>query len=410
MTASDLRPDNVYVWTWLPGETGPVVVGEVQQRGGRFVFSYADSYLRRSDAVSLYEPEVCLQHSGIERLEGLALPGALRDGSPDFWGRHVIETTRGVDYSAISELGYLLASGSNRFGALDFQASKTEYIPRRTVAPLDELTHAASLLQQKQPLSDSLGAALVHGTTIGGARPKVLFDRGDEHWIAKLPSPSDASFSVIGAEAVAMRLARAAGLDVADTEIAVSNGQEVLLVRRFDRGPGGVRHHTVSGLTIAGEDEMYARYVTYPMLLDMLRQRGADPASVGQELFRRIAYSIAISNSDDHARNHTAFWDGRRLTLTPAYDLTPGPRSGETATQAMAYNREGTKISNFAVLLTSAPIYDLSQRQGRHIIEKVIAAINDGWEDAADAARLSVDDCSLLWGHQFLNPAALYDF
>ncbi|GAA2749051.1 type II toxin-antitoxin system HipA family toxin [Amnibacterium kyonggiense] len=400
----------VYVWTWLPGATTPVVAGAIEPRNGVSAFFYARSYLRRTDAISLWAPELPLREGWIEPLDGLVLAGALRDGAPDAWGRRVIEAKLGVDDSALEELDYLLLSGSNRFGALDFQAAGNTYVPRGDTASLDELTEAATRLQEHRALSAPLEAALLHGTTIGGARPKVLVEDGDDHWIAKLASTSDVVYSVVGAEAAAMRLARAAGLNVADTRLATSNGRDVLLVRRFDRDAGGRRRHTVSALTMVGLDEQVARYATYPDVLDVLRRLGADYAADAAELFRRIAFSIAISNSDDHARNHAAFWDGRTVRLTPAYDLAPGNRSGETATQAMAYDRDGRRTSNFAELLGAASLYGLTRRGAREIIDRIIAAIHDGWDEAADAARLSAADRTRLWGNQFLNPGALHDY
>jgi serine/threonine-protein kinase HipA len=93
--------------------------------------------------------------------------------------------------------------------------------------------------------------------------------------------------------------------------------------------------------------------VSYPQILDVLRLYAKDATQPGPELFRRIAMNIAISNNDDHARNHAAFWDGTHLELTPAYDLAPGQRSGDTFEQAMAFGRgnPGAKVSNFAALL-----------------------------------------------------------
>ncbi len=410
MPTSELRPKVVFVWTWLPHTHEPVVAGAIEERNGRLAFYYADTYRARPDAISVYAPELPLRQGWIEPLDGLTLAGSLRDGSPDSWGRRVIEAKRGVDDTAISELGYMLASGSNRFGALDFQVSPTDYQARQDTATLDELTEAAALLQQKRALSEPLEAALLHGTTIGGARPKVLIEDGGNHWIAKLASTSDVVFSVVGAEAAAMHLAVAAGLNVSETYVTRSNGRDVLLVKRFDREGAGQRRHTVSGLTMAGEDELYARYVKYPDVLDVLRQYGSDPVGDATELFRRVAFSIAISNSDDHARNHAAFWDGTTLKLTPAYDLAPGSRSGETSEQAMAYDREETKTSNFAALLTAAGIYGLTNAQARGIIDRIIEAITDGWDEAADTARLTIDDKDRLWGHQFLNPGSMYDY
>lgn len=145
-------------------------------------------------------------------------------------------------------------------------------------------------------------------------------------------------------------LARLAGLDVPDSRVTTSLGRDVLLTRRFDRPGGSLRVMVVSGLTMLGLDETESRYGAYPQLLHVLSQFGKCPGEAGAALFQRIAFNIAISNTDA-LRNHAAFWDGQHLDLTPAYDLSPMNRSGETATQAIAYGRDGQRDSNFGALL-----------------------------------------------------------
>lgn len=398
------------MWTWLPGHTDPVVAGVARPRGNVVEFGYGRSYLDRPGAISLYGPELPLRSGWIAPRTTLSIPGCLRDASPDAWGRRVIEARLGVGENSLSELGYMLESGSNRLGAIDFQTSPREYVPRRDGASLDELHEAAQRLQAGMPLSTKAEAALIHGTTIGGARPKVLVEDADGiQWIAKLSASSDTVFSVVNAEATALELARRAGLTVPDSTVTHSMGRDVLLVRRFDRTPAGERRHVVSALTMAGEDEMAARYVTYPDILDMLREHARTPETVGRDLFDRIAFNMAISNTDDHARNHAAFWDGRHLSLTPAYDLAPGARSGETAMQAMAYDREGTRVSNFASLIASAGVYGLSTTEARERVDGIIGSLRDHWDEASDLGRLTNADKKRTWGLQFLNPGIFRD-
>jgi serine/threonine-protein kinase HipA len=269
------------------------------------------------------------------------------------------------------------------------------------------------LAEEGRNLSTAMAEALLHGTTIGGARPKVLVHDPDDgsEWIAKLSAASDRVFSVVNAEATCLELARRAGIRVPDSKVTTSRDRSVLLVRRFDRTADGGRRHVVSGLTVVGLDEMQARYATYPALLEPLRAMGTDPAGVGAELFERIAFSIAIGNSDDHARNHAAFWDGHHLDLTPAYDLAPVQHSGETATQAMAFDVEGRiKRSHFAALLGQARIYGLTQQDARERIDRLVASIRENWSDAADVGELNQTNREYLWGLQILNPAAFYDY
>lgn len=404
--------NELYVWTWLPGQTEPVVAGRVDQVGPLVTFTYSLKFRSRPDAISLYGPELPLRQGIQEPANGLTIAGALRDGSPDRWGRGVIERTRGVAANSLSELEYMLSSSSNRFGALDFQVSPETYVARDDSATLDELHQAAMLLDEGETLSPALDAALLHGTSLGGARPKATLTEADgTEWLAKFASSDDRLFSVVNAEGAMLELARKAGLPVPETKVVESLGKEVLLVERFDRDGHGGRHHVVSGLTMAQQDEMYARYVSYPQILDVLRLHAKDASLPGPELFRRIAFNIAISNNDDHARNHAAFWDGHHLELTPVYDLAPGPRSGDTFQQAMAYGRgvNGARVSNFAALVKESEIYGISAGEAHDIIEHLADTINENWDEAADRARLKIADKDKLAKMQLLPRAAFFD-
>ncbi len=407
MSSNRTRRDCAYVWVWLPGAVEPVVAGVVRGlRDGRLVFGYGESYLARPDALSIYTPELPLARGDIDPLPGMILAGCLRDGTPDAWGRRVIEDRLGTE--DLTEIDYMLESGSNRFGALDFQESPTEYLAREDTSTLDELHEAAQRLQSGAPLSAAAEAALVRGTSIGGARPKVLVRDGDGvEWIAKLSSASDRVFSVVNAEATALELARRVGIEVPDFEVTESLGRDVLLVKRFDRHGEGRRRFVVSGLTMLGLDEMAGRYATYPELLHALERHG--PATrPGPILFDRIAFNMAMSNFDDHARNHAAFWDGHEsLTLTPAYDLAPSHRSGETAFQAMSFGPGGERESRFEALIGVSGVYGLDRLQARERVDHIVETIQQDWAEAADIGHLSTKDRSLLFGRQFLNPATV---
>ena len=122
--------EELYVWTWLPDQTEPVLAGRVDQAGALVTFVYALRYRARPDAISLFAPELPLRPGVQEPVDGLTIAGVLRDGSPDRWGRGVIERRRGAAPNSLSEIDYMLGSSSNRFGALDFQASPENYVPR----------------------------------------------------------------------------------------------------------------------------------------------------------------------------------------------------------------------------------------------------------------------------------------
>ena len=232
----------------------------------------------------------------------------------------------------------MLQSGSDRVGALDFQASPIEYVRRGAEnETLDRLLHSADHVDRGLPLAQDLAEALQHGTAIGGARPKALIREGDTKYVAKFSSSTD-TYGVVKAEFIAMRLAETAGLNVAPVKLDRAMNRDVLLVRRFDREPaegGWKRRAIVSALTLLGLDERMAAHASYEALADIVRARFADPDETLRELFARMTFNVLVGNTDDHARNHNAFWDGENLTLTPAFDICPQSRTEREASQAM---------------------------------------------------------------------------
>jgi serine/threonine-protein kinase HipA len=401
--------DRCYVWVWLPGAADPVACGVLERRSPALWFHYGRGYLDRPDAVSLYEPVLPLEDRWFgPPIEDLALPGPLRDAAPDAWGRRVVLNRltgrhgRDADVDALDELTYLMESASDRFGAVDFQASPEEYVPRSASATLAQLQRVADLVAAGEPLDPALVAAALGGTSLGGARPKAAVADGGRSWLAKF-STSDDTLNWVGAEAAATFLAGRAGLRVPEVRMARANRRDVLLTERFDRTDGG-RHMAVSGLTLLGLGQMTARYGSYPELLDQLALWSDDPAA-GAELFGRIAFNIAVSNNDDHLRNHAALWDGRHLRLAPAFDLAPQPRSGETCFQAIPYGRQGERESALAPLIAQAAVYNLTRARARAAVDQIVEAIRAAWPEAADFARLTTADRATLYGRLILPPA-----
>ena len=410
------QPSDAFVWVWLPGAAEPVPAGRVVAEGDIITFHYARSYLSRPTAIPLYLPELPLRRGRQRPPAAMRVAGVIRDAGPDAWGqrvilaRHLGRLDRNRDTAELGLLTYLLESNSDRIGALDFQSSPEVYVPRETSATLEEVQAAMEKFLAGERFSPDLDEALMRGTSIGGARPKVLLRvSGDgSQLIAKLPAQTDL-YPVVRAEAVAMNLAARVGLNVARTTLTEALGRDVLLVERFDRTalPDGRegRRLIVSGLTLLELDEMEGRWATYPELADLIRARFINPDATLRELFSRIVFNICVSNTDDHARNHAAFWDGEQLTLTPAYDLCPQLRSGETASQAMAITRDGRRESRFATCLAAAETYHLTKSQAADIIDHQVAIIAEQWDAAADEARLTAADREHMWRRQILNPA-----
>ncbi len=432
MASTSDRPRRAYVWVWLLGRTEPVFAGALEpaprrtarprsaQGGGPFRFAYSPTYLDRADAVSLYAPELPLTAGWQEPGDDRSMAGCLRDGSPDSWGQRVIDgRLAGMRGSAASglevdDLTYLLESGSNRIGALDFQASHTEFVPRQTNATLDELHEAAQALENGT-ITPELAIALTDGTAVGGARPKVIVSGDDgREYIAKFSLSTD-PYPVVKAEAVGMDLARRVGVPVPHTEVVQSLGRDVLLVERFDRPGNKTRRMVVSALTLLGfSDFLGARWSSYADFLDQLHRLAAPGAgSLGAAVLERIILNILIGNTDDHARNHAVFWDGHHVELTPAYDLCPQLRTGWEANQAMDIGRapsavtQGTRASNRSTVIAAAPDYGLTSAGAADMFDRQVDIIQQQWPDAADAAQLTKRDAEQLFGHQILNGYAL---
>lgn len=408
-----------FVWVWLPGATEPVPAGKLEQHPGMDIitFAYGQSYLARKDARALYAPELPLGRGRQAPLASLKVAGVIRDAGPDAWGQRVIvrrrlgkRDIRNQDPGNVPLLTYLLDSGSDRPGALDFQASPKEFVLRNHDATLEQLQQGASDVESGAPISEDLLEALEAASSAGGARPKATLAQGDRHLIAKFSSLTD-SYPVMKAEAVAMDLASSVGLNVAGTKLVRVSGRHVLLVERFDRGPDGTRRAFVSALTIAMEDERNARYATYTGLADELRTRSRSRRESLRELFSRIVFNILVSNTDDHARNHAAFCDGEGgLELTPAYDICPQKRTGQEAAQAMAFGPDGERLSQVAGCLRVAQFYDLSEREARDIIDGQMAVIRTQWDEATEKATLTRTERDQMWDSQILNPFATYGY
>ncbi|HEX7278784.1 MAG TPA: HipA domain-containing protein [Solirubrobacterales bacterium] len=404
------EPQQVFVWVWLPGSTEPVVAGRLDLAGLMVDFTYGRTYLEREDAIPLYLPELPLGPVPIPPLVG-EMAGCITDARPDAWGQRVIlnRLTGRADTEPI-ELGpltYLIESGSDRIGALDFQASPTEYVPRAMKhAPIKELAESAERVEKEIPLSPELDQALLHGSSVGGARPKALLDDGEAKLIAKFSSTTD-TYPVVKGEFLAMELARRAGLEVAPVRLTTALGRDALLVERFDRPGEGKRRALISALTMLGLDEAGARYGSYADLADLIRARFTDPRDTLRELFSRIVFNVLCSNTDDHPRNHAAFWDGEILTLTPAYDICPQPRTGGEAAQLMAIGRDGWRMSQVAGCIERAELYLLTAAEARAIVDRQIETIEGQWDEVCHLARLGEGGRAFFRGRQFLNPYAL---
>ena len=411
------EPTELFVWIWLPQASGPVVAGRVVRERETIFFNYGRSYLARKDAIPIFDQDLPLRPGLIEPPAGQGLAPSLRDALPDRWGRRVIvhdllgQRREAVNEDALGEMTFMIHSGSDRIGALDFQMSATDYIARdEDSASLRDLMEFADRIEAGDPVPHDLDRAVLHGSSIGGARPKALLTDTvtGRKLIAKFSATND-SFAMVKGEFATMRLAALAGIDTAAVSIERVIDRDVLLVERFDRlpvaGGGWIRRAMVSALTWTQEHEMSAHHITYPMLAEIIRRKFYDPRQTLVELFSRLTFNILTGNTDDHARNHAAFWDGRLLRLTPAYDIAPQRRAGPEANQAMVV-ANGARNAQLVLALAAAPAFMIDEAGAREIIDAQAATIRENWTNVADEARMSDTERHYFEGRQILNPYA----
>ncbi len=417
MTSESKKPTGTheaYVWMWLPGEIEPVVAGRLYDAGEspqRYFFTYGRSYLDRSNAIPLSPYELPLRR-GPQEPKGLSTtPACLRDGAPDAWGRRVLENQYGE--TGLAELDYFLLSRSDRIGALDFQSSSSEYVARESgQTQMRQLLKATELVEKRQPLPPELERALFRGTSVGGARPKALVEEGGKQFIAKFSLSSD-TYDIVKAEFVAMRLAEKCGLQVAPVSLERSMDKDVLLVERFDRDVTEsirYRRHILSALSLLLLDAMEARHARYLDFADQVRQRFADPEASLHELFARLSFNILIGNTDDHARNHAAFWDGKTLSLTPAYDICPQPRAGGEVSQAMGIGGHRGNLSTLDNARSVCQHFMLSRDEATALIDEQERIVRTEWEAVCEEAKLPHGERERIWKGAVLNPFCFEDW
>ncbi|WP_370284924.1 type II toxin-antitoxin system HipA family toxin [Pseudooceanicola nanhaiensis] len=411
-------PKELFVWTWLPTRTVPTLAGRVATVAGKHVFEYAPSYLEH-EARPIFDLDLPLRPGRIDPPAAHHLAPSLRDALPDRWGRRVLARdlpgarASALEVDDIDEMDVMLRSGSDRIGALDFQISASDYVPRECPnVALEDLMGFADAVDERRGLPPALDRAIVHATSaVGGARPKALVtdhkETGARKLIAKFSSAAD-TIPMVKSEFMAMRLAAATGLDVAPVELTRLAGRAVLLVERFDRAPTGsgwARRGVVSALTWTQEHELAAHHISYQTLATLIIERFVDPLRDLRELFARMTFNILVGNTDDHARNHAAFFDGVSLSLTPAYDIAPQQRRSTTANQALVISG-GSRAAQLVVALDAAPAFQLSTTEARDIIAHQVAVIRRSWLETCEAAELTIAERRQFQHCQFLPPYA----
>jgi serine/threonine-protein kinase HipA len=328
---------DVEVHIALGGDTLRVGTLYVPGRGGTrapVVFEYHPDWLAHKEAFSL-EPALHLGRGAFAPAAGLY--GSIGDSAPDTWGKQLMQRAerRRAEIEAraprsLSELDYLLGvSDRARLGALRFRTGGDGPFLAEGDAGVPGLVDLGALLavtdriERDEESEEDLRLIFAPGSSLGGARPKVsVLDQHGALSIAKFAKESD-DYRVELWEAIALDLARQAGITVAHHQLHEVAGRSVLISRRFDRD-GERRIPFLSGFSMMGIKD--GDRASYPELVDVLTRVGADASKDAAELYRRMIFNILISNVDDHGRNHGFLWQNKAgWVLSPAYDLNPVP-------------------------------------------------------------------------------------
>jgi serine/threonine-protein kinase HipA len=363
-------------------------------KGGRqrTSFAYYSNWLQSSNAFAL-EPSLYLSDGVQHTQAGKAVFGSIGDCAPDRWGRVLIQRNErrhaeleGRQVRTLSEVDYLIGVGDySRQGALRFALSEYgEYLSSqdaRTIPPLvklGSLLQAADRITRDDECDEDLQLLLAPGSSLGGARAKAsVLDVQGELSIAKFPQFND-EWSVCQWEATALELAKKAGITTPYWRIENVGEKSVLLVKRFDRD-GIIRIPFLSAMSmISAVDNEFRSYLE---IADAIRRYGSRPEKDLQELWRRIAFSISISNTDDHLRNHGFLYDGIGWRLSPVYDINPIPLDIKPRILSLAID-EFDANGSLDLLQSTREHFGLSQKHSDVILKEVKEAVH-AWRDVA---------------------------
>lgn len=371
-----------------------------------FSFEYSSDFLE-SDSVFEIDPNLRLYKGPQYLSEEERNFGIFLDSSPDRWGRVLMDRRKAIkarleDRSPqrLMESDYLLGVfDESRMGALRFKADKNgpflDDDPTHSTPPmtsLRELEHATQELEQDTSLDDKeylkrLSLLIAPGSSLGGARPKASVKSEDDHlWIAKFPSKND-ECDVGAWEYLIYKLAIKCKVDMAQSRAEkFYSDQTTFMTKRFDRDEKGNRHHFFSAMTLLGyQDGADAQAgVSYLELVELLHTRGANIADDLERLWRRIVFSICVSNTDDHLRNHGFILTNNGLILSPAYDINPNPKGyGLNLNIDEQDNRLDTDIA-----LRVAHFFRLSDTKAKQIVNEIEQVVA-GWKTEAEKLNIS---------------------
>lgn len=409
-----MQEKTIYVYENWSGEN-PVLMGRLYVshiRGKeQFAFEYDYSWLTSDFANYFLDPDLSLYNGRQYAPMDKALFGVFADSCPDRWGRLLMKRREAVQArkedrkpKLLGESEYLLGVyDTSRMGALRFKTEEDGVFlsdnkelatpPWTTLRTLE----AASLgfENDESGLEERwLKQLLAPGSSLGGARPKATVqDAKGNLWIAKFPSKHDEVNS--GAwEKVAHDLAELCGLNVPEAKLETfSKNGSTFLVKRFDRN-GNQRIHFASAMTLLGKTDGASGNdgSSYLDLVSFIRQNGATPEKDLRELWKRIVFNMAVSNTDDHLRNHGFILTRKGWKLSPLYDVNPVPYGDNLS---LNVSMDDSSIS-IELAINVAKYFDIDEDEAIELADEIKTIVRENWEKLAERCGLSRGACEYM--------------
>ncbi len=390
----------ILVYDDFSGDT-PVLIGrlyvDVIKGGESYSFAYDDEWLSDTKLSVSLDPDLST-YAGRQFPNGRTIFGIFADASPDRWGRLLMNKRErkladkeGRKPRKLYDSDFLLGVYDEaRMGGLRFKLEETgEFLSndKETATPpwatLRTLEEASRQFENDDTALNEkwLNQLIRPGSSLGGARPKAtVVDTKGQLWIAKFPSKNDDNNT--GAwEKVVHDLARMCGLNVPESKLETfSKLGSTFLVKRFDRD-GDKRIHFASAMTLLGKTDGASAEdgSSYLDLASIIVSNGANPTADLVELWKRIVFNMAVSNTDDHLRNHAFILKKSGCALSPLYDVNPVPYGDELS---LNVNEDDNRIS-IKLAIDTAHRFGIKEEDAVNFAKEITETVKNNWENLA---------------------------
>ncbi len=378
----------------------PVFMGTLfaEMSKNRRVYSFElDTGFLKNNKPFYLDPDISWT-AGRQYPNGKTIFGFISDSMPDTWGRMLLKRKEAIEArqnkqkaKPLHDLDYILAVHDKaRLGAIRFKLNKKgaflDNEQTRAIPPwssVNELQYGASVVESDEDYTDIykwLTMLIAPGSSLGGARPKAnIMDKTGHPWIAKFPSKNDEINKALW-EFLAYKLANEAGIRTAECKVEKIGGKyHTFFSKRFDRDKNR-RIHFASAMALTGNTEENLRFQTasYLDIVEFIQLKGANINEELKELWRRIVFNIAISNTDDHLRNHGFILKDNQWFLSPAYDLNP---SVDKAGLALNIDENDNSLS-FELAQSVGKFFLLNTKEQKEILLQVKKVVSQWYKQA----------------------------